>query len=126
MTDIDVIKLLGQGGIALVAIVILGRVVYQIGQRMIAAIDRIGTKLDEHSSKIDEHSRENTAAINDLRTDLAVLNGRVSSALEWSGVTPPIGVPETHGRPAALPREGTGQYSYHRPPVPGRNRGGGG
>lgn len=114
MNELDLLKLLGQGGITVVALLVLGRIVFRIGERMVAALDRIGSKLDDHT-------RADTDAIHGLRQDVAVLSGRVETALSWSDRTPvempgpqvpPFAAPQT---PTPVPRETSGQYSYRRP-----------
>ncbi len=124
MNEIDLLKLLGQGGITLVALIVLGRIVFRIGERMVVALDRIGSKLDDHT-------RADTDAIHGLRQDVAVLSSRVETAIAWSDrtpvemagpQTPPFGVPQTPpplrrdaSAPTQVPRETSGQYSYRRP-----------
>lgn len=81
MDDANILQLLGQAGIGVGALIILARVVFKIGERMIAAIDRVG-------SKIDEHTKADTEALGALRQDVAVLNGRVEQALDWKERTP--------------------------------------
>lgn len=81
MDDSNIMQLLGQAGLGVGALVILARVVLKIGERMIAAIDRVGTK-------IDDHTKADTEALGALRQDVAVLNGRVEQALDWKERTP--------------------------------------
>ena len=87
MNELDIIKPLGQSGVAVIALVILGRVVWRVGERMIAAIDRV-------TSKLDEHTVADTRALGDLRQDIAVLSSRVDAAIEWQERTP-VGGPPT-------------------------------
>lgn len=100
MSDIDLIKLLGQGGITITALGVVGVLLWRIGNRMIEAIDRVGQKVDEHT-KTDSAAhgamglqfialRDEAARIAaDMRRDIAVLSKQVDVALEWSERTPP-------------------------------------
>lgn len=90
MDDSNILQLLGQAGIGVGALIILARVVFKIGERMIAAIDRVGVK-------IDEHTKADTEALTDLRQDVAVLTAKIDER----GVTPIEGVPITRPRVAA-------------------------
>lgn len=107
MNEIDLIKLLSQSGVAVVALWILGRVVWRVGERMIEAIDKVVTKLDEHTAA-------DLKAVADLRQDVAVLNGRVEQVIDWQDRTPIGGGP--------LPREtpSPGMYSIPRPGTKGK------
>lgn len=66
--DLEVIKLLSQFGFAGVLLAVLGTVLGRIGVRVIAAIDRVGTKADGASQrvedKLDAHTKADTAAWN--------------------------------------------------------------
>lgn len=87
MYDVDFIKLIGQGGIAVAALFVLARIVYRIGERMIAAIDRVGSKIEEHT-KVDAMAVADVSnQVGDLRQDVAVLSERVDTviALDRSG-----------------------------------------
>lgn len=130
MTDAEVFKMLGQSGIAVGALWILARVVAKIGERMIAAIDRVGIKIDAHTTA-------DTAAIGSLRQDVAVLDGRMQQFRDdWADQLTPVtrarydgdrvrdepwrpGHERDRGLPLAEPlvepRPSTGEYSI-RPP----------
>lgn len=99
MNDLDLIKLLGQGGITVTALGIVGVLLWRIGNRMIAAIDRVAAKLEEHTTTdvaahgglgvqfaaLREEVRISSA---DVQRDLAVLASRVDTAIDWSERTP--------------------------------------
>jgi hypothetical protein len=84
MSEVDVAKLIGQAGfgVALLALI------YIIGSRMVAAMDRMAAKDDAQ-----------TAAINELRTDIAVLTELLHRVIG--------GVADRRGR-ASTPPTGTG------------------
>lgn len=98
--DLDLLKLLGQGGITAFSLGLVAYLLWKIGTRMIEAIDRIGQKFDEHTkADLAAHGamglqfialRDETARLNaEVRRDLAVLSKQVDFALEWSERTPP-------------------------------------
>lgn len=131
MNEVEIFRMVGQGGIAVGALIILARVVYRIGERMIAAIDRVGTR-------IDDHTKEDLAAVAELRQDIAVLDARVEQAIDirrelWEHEPTPVGgrmttpvgtipIPVARDKPRPA-----GEYS-HRPGTERgpRGRGGGG
>ena len=57
--DLDMLKTLGGGGIAAA---LLG-LIYLVGMKLVAAIDRIGNKLDEHTKSDVEHHGDVKEAI---------------------------------------------------------------
>ena len=69
--DADVIKLLGGGSLAAALLALI----YIVGNRMVAAIDRIGIKVDEHTKTDVAHH----AAV---REDMADQHGVVMARLE--------------------------------------------
>lgn len=75
----EIAKGAGLGMIALAALLILGRVVARIGERMIQAIDKVSTR-------IDEHSKEDIGAIGDLSERIARLEGKIDIAMEFTPV----------------------------------------
>lgn len=125
MNEIDLIKLLGQSGIAVAALYVLARIVWRVGERMIAAIDRVGIKIDEHTKADTQALAAVSVHVSSLRQDIAVLSGRVDTVIEWGERTPTNfvdGVP-LHRRPSAMDdgpepseRPTTGEYSMRRPP----------
>jgi hypothetical protein len=105
MTDLEVWKLLGQGGFA-VALLFM---IYKLGLRGVAAIDRVGVKMDGFGGQVNEHTkadlaaqaevrREVTAAgnaimgaIGNLREDVAVLDARQEQMrLDWADQMTPV------------------------------------
>ena len=81
MDNIDFVKLVGQGGIAVAALFVLAKMVYRIGERMIAAIDRVGSKIEEHT-KADLLAHADVGnQVGDLRQDVAVLSERVDTVI---------------------------------------------
>lgn len=112
MTDLDLVKLLGQGGITVTALGVLAVLLWRIGNRMIAAIDRVGQKVEEHTTTdIAAHGglglqfaalREEVQRQGaDAQRDLAVLASRVDTALDWSERTPVGSEPRAHPRRAS-------------------------
>lgn len=113
MNDVDLIKLLGQSSVAVAALFVLAKIVAKIGDRMIAAIDRV-------SARIDEHTKTDTLALADvgnqvgaLRQDIAVghqvlsqhiavLSTRVDTVIEW-GERTPVGANFTESVPLHQP-----------------------
>jgi len=59
MTQEDLIALIAKngitGGIVVVGLYFFGRVVMRVAERLIASIDRLGAKLEEHTAKDLEH-----------------------------------------------------------------------
>jgi hypothetical protein len=106
VTDLDIWKLLAQYGLAGVFAGIIGWILYRVGLRMIAAIDKLVDKIDAHT-KVDVEYH------NEVREDLAALRSRIDTALELTPV-------EGHRR--ATPGRGVvaGEYSYSRPKTGGR------
>lgn len=87
MTEEGLLQAVTQGGIGAVALLLLARVAQRVAERMIDAIDRIGQKLDEHTEK-------DLKAMAELRQDIAVMNARVETAIDWQERAP-VGVPPT-------------------------------
>ena len=109
METADFLKLLGQTGITGVALLVLGRIIYRIGERMIAAIDKV-------TMKIDEHTKADLVAMSEVREDLATIQIRIDTALDITPIraqkpprarTNPEGLPVTAGYygPRKAPRE---------------------
>lgn len=95
MTDLDIWKLLAQYGLAGVFAGIIGWIIYKVGLRLIAAIDKLVDKIDAHT-KVDIEYH------NEVREDLAALRSRIDTALELTPVesrrvTPPRGVSTEYG-----------------------------
>lgn len=134
MNDLDLVKLLGQSGIAVAALYVLAWLVKRVGERMIAAIDRVGVKIDEHTKADTQALAQVGVAVGELRLDIAVLGQRVDTVIDWGERTPVGGQfveslpihrkPEELDepeRPERSPRERqtqtpTGEYSFRRPP----------
>lgn len=70
----ETVKLIAQtgtlGGMVVVSLYFLGRVVLKVADRLIAAIDRVSTKMDEHTAN-------ETAHVGELRADIAVIRDRL-------------------------------------------------
>jgi len=68
--DIELIKVLGQFGMAGVMLGILGKVVWNVGLRMIKAIDQVGERADTAANrvgdKLDLHTKTDIAAWADV------------------------------------------------------------
>lgn len=87
METTNIGQLLATGGIASVALLILARVVMKVAERMIAAIDRVGVKIEEHT-KVD------LAAQGEVVERLARIEGTIGIVEDDDGVrrTPGLGV----------------------------------
>lgn len=106
MTELDLWKILAQYGLAGVFAGIIGWVLYKVGLRMIAAIDKLIEKIDEHTKVDVEHH-------NDVQQQLTALGARIDTALELTPVEP--------GRRYQTPGRGVpvGEYAVHRPKTHG-------
>jgi hypothetical protein len=105
MENADYFKLLGQSGIAVVALLVLGRVVHRIGERLIDSVDRLIAKLDEHT-------KADLAAQAEVRADLEAIQVRIDTAMDLTPIrskqrakTNPLGVPSGY-YPPRKPRQG--------------------
>ena len=88
--DPDLLKLLGSGGITAALLAMI----WVVGNRMVSAIDRLGTKLEDHTkSDLAEHG--------ETRSELAAISGMLTERRS----TPVEGVPIVSGPYG--PRPGT-------------------
>jgi hypothetical protein len=101
MDNADFLKLLGQSGIAVVALLSLGRIVQKIGERLIDAIDKL-------TSKLDEHTKADLAAMAEVRADLEAIQIRIDTAMDLTPIRGAKRVKTSPGVP--------GYYPPHRPP----------
>lgn len=69
--DAETLKLVGSGGIALALIWLI----YTVGMRMVAAIDGLGGKVDEHTKTDLEHHAE-------VKSEIVGLRERVDGILD--------------------------------------------
>lgn len=99
MDQQQLVTLIGQGS----GWAALVWVIYKIGLKMIAAIDR-------NTQKLEEHTTQDLAAMADVREDLAALGARIDTALD---LTPIRGV-KKYERPQSQP--GAGYYGPRKPP----------
>jgi hypothetical protein len=106
MSDIDVWKLLAQYGLAGIFAGIIGWIIYRIGLRMIAAIDKLIDKIDAHT-KIDVEYH------NEVQQELLGLRTRIDTALELTPV-------EGHRRQTPSGGVRAGEYGFTRPKTGGR------
>jgi hypothetical protein len=106
----EVVKVLSQYGLGAIFAGIIGWVLYKVGLRMIAAIDRLIEKIDELikrvDNKIDEHTRVDIEHHAEVREELVGMRSRIDTALELAPVdsprrsTPPRGVQSGYYAPA--------------------------
>jgi hypothetical protein len=82
-----VAKLVG-GGFAGALLILL----YQVGMRIIAALDKLIGKLDDHDKRDADNHRETSETLHEMR-------GELKQAIDWGRPTPVEGVP--------IPRPGT-------------------
>lgn len=106
MTDLDLWKLLAQYGLAGIFAGIIGWVLYRVGLRMIAAIDKLVDKIDAHT-KVDIEYH------NEVQNELAGLRARIDTALELTPV-------EGHRRQTPMRGVPSGEYGFTRPKTGGR------
>lgn len=96
--DEQLLKVIAQYGIAPVLVVVLGRVMWQIGQRMITAIDNLGTKWETAGNKMadrfDAHTKADIETIQGLTRQVEHLDGKFDAVLDSLDRTPVNGVPE--------------------------------
>lgn len=117
MTFADALKMLSQYGLGAIFAGIIGWVLYKVGLRLIAAIDRLVAKIDDLiqrvDAKIDEHTRIDIEHHADVREEIIGLRSRIDTALELTPVeghrrqTPPRGVQAGYygpGRPTTKGR----------------------
>jgi len=105
MESPDILKLLAQYGLAGIFAGVIGWIIYRVGLRMIAAIDRLVDKIDAHT-KVDIEYH------NEVKQDLGELRARIDTALD---LTPVEGRRQTSPRGVPI-----GEYSQHRPKTGGR------
>jgi hypothetical protein len=110
----DVLKLLGAGGFAVALLYLL----YLVGMRLVAAIDRVATKQDDHT-------KADLASHAEMRTDIAALHGKLDGMLELGErlTPPPMEIPrieeQQQGRRTPIGGVPIGQYSFQRPGTKG-------
>jgi hypothetical protein len=113
----------GIGGVISLALVwLLGRILWKIGERMIAAIDALAKSHNESASKIadrfdqladrfDEHTRADVQALKSVQVSVANLDGKFDAVLDKLDRTPvhgtPLAEPEAQ-RPQRMPTPITG------------------
>lgn len=81
--DAEALKIIGGGGIAAALLALI----YLVGMKMVAAIDRLGTKVEEHTTTDLAHHAEVKEAI-----------VRVEAKLDARAGTPAFGVPRSSQR----------------------------
>lgn len=91
----SVVTALAQYGLAGVFALVIGWVLYRVGLRMIAALDRLIAKIDEHTKTDVEHHAE-------VREELIAMRTRIDTVLDITPVEMPT------RRPA-------GVYAFRRP-----------
>lgn len=118
MDDAGILKLLGGYGLGGILAFILGRVMWRVGERMIAAIDKLIAKVDEHTKADLEHH-----AI--VHSEIVALGARVDgivSERDRTGLTPVHGVPTEWAEvptPGDSPK-GFAREQLRRPRTPAR------
>lgn len=91
--DVEALKLISQGGIAAA---LLG-LIYLVGMKLVAAIDRIGLKLDEHTKTDVEHHGEVKEAVVGLH---GKIDGLLDGQERQARYTPAFGAPtRDNGKP---------------------------
>lgn len=88
MDNTELLKLLGTGGISLVALLVLARLVLRIGERMIVAQDKMVTAIEKIGEKVDDHTKADVAAQGEVAERIARLEGKIDESLNWSRPTP--------------------------------------
>jgi hypothetical protein len=113
-------KLIGSGGLVGALLCLI----WVVGNRLVGAIDRVGTKLEEHTKvDLEAHGelRDHVVAANaELREEIVVLSTKVNTILRLEGDTEP---PPTKrgGTPIrGVPIERSMPYSHVRKPTEGK------
>jgi hypothetical protein len=106
----EVVKVLSQYGLGAIFAGIIGWVLYKVGLRLIAAIDRLIEKIDELikriDDKIDEHTKVDIEHHAEVREELVGMRERFDIALDLTPVkpirrqTPGGGVPSGYYAPS--------------------------
>lgn len=114
MTEDQVVQLLAGSGIAGGLVMLMGRIVMRVAERMIAAIDRVGVKIDDHTTKDLEHHA-------DVREAVARMETRLDEQADWRERSTPVeGVPQTMHERRTPPRGyPAGEYAFKRPGTKG-------
>lgn len=107
MENLDIWKVLAQYGLAGIFAGIIGWILYRVGLRMIAAIDRLVDKIEAHT-KVDVEYH------NEVQQELTALRSRIDTALELT----PVETPRRATPPRGLPVE-AGYYPPSRPKTHG-------
>lgn len=101
MDNPEFLKLLGQGGITVVALLFLGRIVQRIGERLIEAVDKL-------RGEVTEHTKADLAAHAEVRADLEGLHVRIDTAMDLTPV-------RTKQRAKTNPHGVAGYYPPRKP-----------
>lgn len=95
--DEQVIKIAFQYGIGGVFALVLGRIMWRIGERMIASIDALGAKWEAASDKMadrfEAHTKADVEAMGKLTSAVARMDGKLDAVLDAQDRTPVAGVP---------------------------------
>ncbi len=84
--DAETLKLIG-GGTTISALLAL---IYIVGMRLVAAIDRIGVRMDEHAEIENEHHAG-------VRSEIANIKGQIGGIMDAaSRLTPAHGIKPPH------------------------------
>lgn len=89
--DTDLLKLIGGGGIAAALLYLI----FLVGTRIVAALDRV-------AAKVDDHTKADLASHADMREQMVRMGAKLDVVLDW-GERTPVGVEP----PAPSPRERT-------------------
>lgn len=112
--DAELLKILGPYGLGGVIVFLLWR----IGERLIAALDRLGGKFEEHTKADLEHHAHVRETVMDMQQQVAHMQGRIDVALELTPVEAPPARRKTNPRGVQV-----GEYMTHRPRTrPGEDR----
>ncbi len=111
--DPELLKFIGGSGVAGVALFILARVVTRVIDRLIAAVDRIAVKVDDHTAA-------DLASHADLREAIVRIDAKMDGAAnERDRMTPVEGVPIAHEPTRRTPPRGVPSEYFHRPGTKG-------
>jgi hypothetical protein len=113
VTDADLFKLLGGGGFAAALLYLL----YLVGSRMVAAIDRV-------AAKVDGHTKDDLASHAEMRDQITRLDAKLDANLDAADRYTPVGVeiPEPPRRTRTNP-QGVQIGGYYGPSRPGTKGG---
>jgi hypothetical protein len=106
--DLEVLKVIGGGGLAASLLFLI----YLVGTKLVAAIDRLGVKVDDHTKTDVEHHA-------DVKEEIVAMRATIET-MGWQERTP-VDLP-AHRRPTPAPGVPAGYHGPQRPKTQGGGR----